>query len=510
MTTTKTVVRVLVFLYARISEDPRDLKRGVKRQIADLRRYAVDELSGEVAGEYVENDVSAHSGEERPEYDRLMAAAIAAARPGVKVIIAAYHPSRLWRRPVERAQAIEDLRRTKAWVGFESGGLFNLSKATDRSQLRQVGESDTQESEVKSERVTRAALERAQEGRANGRWAYGWRRNYQHDEYGRVIGFEDVEHPEQAEVVREIVKRLLAGDTLIGVTADLNERGIPAPGAGMKRKRRTQGQDENGSKWNKTSVKKIATRDANIALRSHGDETYAAAWPALIDEGDHARLNAMFSARSVTREKPGQRKHLLTWGDVATCGVCGSWVRVGVRGNAKYGKKQELYICNEKDHVGRNREAVDEYVRRLVIDRLSRPDALDLFAARDDDAVPQVLNEIAGLKAKQIQDADDYSEGLLTREQLHRINANTAAKLADAQGRLRALQPTVSVEAVADLAHPDPEVVMARWNGLDVVHQRKALEALGFRLEIHKVTRRGPGFDPDSIKFPDGTPWGHR
>jgi hypothetical protein len=61
------------------------------------------------------------------------AAITAAVQLSTKVIIAAYHPSRLWRRVVERPQAIEDLRKVKAWVGIESGGLFNLSKATDMS-----------------------------------------------------------------------------------------------------------------------------------------------------------------------------------------------------------------------------------------------------------------------------------------------------------------------------------------------------------------------------------------
>ena len=101
---TKTLPRrTLVFLYARISEDPRDRRRGVNRQMSDLRTFS-EENGWEVGGEYIENDVSAHSGEERPEYDRLMADAIEAARePGVRVIVAGYHPSRVWRRRVERA-----------------------------------------------------------------------------------------------------------------------------------------------------------------------------------------------------------------------------------------------------------------------------------------------------------------------------------------------------------------------------------------------------------------------
>lgn len=101
---TKTLPRrTLVFLYARISEDPRDRRRGVNWQMCDLRTFS-EENGWEVGGEYIENDVSAHSGEERPEYDRLMADAIEAAKePAVRAIVAGYHPSRVWRRRVERA-----------------------------------------------------------------------------------------------------------------------------------------------------------------------------------------------------------------------------------------------------------------------------------------------------------------------------------------------------------------------------------------------------------------------
>ncbi|TQJ48276.1 hypothetical protein FBY34_7730 [Streptomyces sp. SLBN-115] len=54
--------------------------------MSDLRPFS-EENGREVGGEYVENDVSAHSGEERPAYDRLTADAIEAARePGVRVL----------------------------------------------------------------------------------------------------------------------------------------------------------------------------------------------------------------------------------------------------------------------------------------------------------------------------------------------------------------------------------------------------------------------------------------
>ncbi|MER5200282.1 recombinase family protein [Streptomyces sp. NPDC002884] len=489
--------RTLVFLYARISEDPRDRRRGVNRQMSDLRTFS-EENGWEVGGEYIENDVSAHSGEERPEYDRLMADAIEAAarEPGVRVIVAGYHPSRVWRRRVERAQAIEDLRHAGCWVAFESGGLFNMAKASDRSQLANLGESDTAESEVKSERVARAALERAQEGRANGAVAYGWRRQYEYDARGQVSGFHDVEDPVQTEIVREIVTRLLAGGSLIGITADLNERGVPSPGAGMQLKRRAVGQNADGSLWNKTSVKKLALRPANVGLRMHQGAEYKAAWPALVTDEQYAQLRNLFAERAVVRELPGARKHLLTWGEVATCGPCGSVFRVALKGNAKRGRKQPTYVCDAGGCVGRNEEALDQYVGRVVVGVLSRQ-ATEVFRG-DDSAALAALERAEGLKARQEAAADDYADGIITREQLRRITAKLAKQITDAQNEARRLRPAFDLNAFDGLVGPRSGET---WEALAVPQQRRVLDGLGLRLRVHPVARRGPGFDQTTIEL---------
>ena len=76
-----------------------------------------------------------------------------------------------------------------------------------------MGEFDTWESEIKSERIQAAAERRAHEGRTNGAVLYGWTRHHELSPSGKVIGWKDVVDPEQAAIVREITDRVLAGDT---------------------------------------------------------------------------------------------------------------------------------------------------------------------------------------------------------------------------------------------------------------------------------------------------------
>jgi site-specific DNA recombinase len=83
-------------IYARISHDATGEALGVERQLDDCRRLA-HELGWTVADEYVDNDRSAFSGRERPEYRRLMDDVKAGTRDG----ILAWHTDRLHRSPNE-------------------------------------------------------------------------------------------------------------------------------------------------------------------------------------------------------------------------------------------------------------------------------------------------------------------------------------------------------------------------------------------------------------------------
>ncbi|MGW2256095.1 recombinase family protein [Kitasatospora sp. NPDC001660] len=492
---------VLALGYSRISEDQLDQRRGVKRQQADLRAHCASE-GWHLHAEFCDNDLSALDGGDRPDYDRLMAAAIElgtqAKAAGKRVVVLAYHSSRLWRNRVERAQAIEDLRRAGVFVAFESGGYYDLSKASQRSALAQAGENDTTESEVKSERVQRAALERAQEGRANGAVAYGWRRQYEYDNRGRIVGFHDEEHPEQAAVVRDIVTRLLAGESLMSITTDLNERGVPAPGAGQNRKHRTLGQDEEGRRWNKTSTKKIALRPANAAIRTHLGSEYPAAWPELITAEQHAQIKELFADRAVSRERPGARVHLLSWGEIAICGVCEGHLRVALKGNAKRGTKRPTYVCaSNQGCVGRNETALDDYVGKAVVKILSSAGAADIFK-QDDTAALAALERAEGLRARQAVAADDFAAGLITRDQLVRITESLTKQIAEARAEARRLRPAFDLTVFDGLVGPQ---AAERWQALDVTRRRRVLEGLGLRLKVFPAQRRGPGFDHTTVEM---------
>lgn len=459
-------------LYSRISEDPLELEKGVKRQL-DMCRELATRNSWAIVGEYADDDISALHGAHRPRYESLMAAV---ARGEVRVIVT-YMTSRLWRNRIERARAITTLGDARVRVVAVRGPDLDLKHAASRGLAGILGELDTMESEIKSERITDAALERAQEGRANGMISYGWRRQYIYDDRGRRLGFKDVADEHQAAIVREIVDSLLDAKSLKFITEDLNARGEPAPA---------------GGKWIYSSVRKVALRPANIGLRTyHGAVIGPAAWPAIVDRDKHDQVTALLGAPERVTSRSGARKHLLTFNTaVGACGVCGAELR-----SSKVGKYR-LYACNaKKSCVGRNEERVDDFVKRVVIGRLSRPDARGLFV-RDDTPAREAADRAEALRAQLATAADDHADGLIERSQLHRITAKLRPRIEAAEQEARPTLVGVGPDLIGELT-ADPAKV---WKGMDVVQRHAVLEALGVRVRI-LPTRQGKGFDPDSVEI---------
>lgn len=444
-----------------------------------------------MVAEFSDNDISALNGAKRDGYEALMRAVSSGGLD--KVVV--FHTSRLWRNRSERAQGIERFAASKVGIAGAKGPDLDLDTAYGRGLAGLIGEFDTLESEIKAERVALAAKQRAQAGRANGAVAYGWTRVHTYDDRGRVTGFEDTENPEQAVVVREIIGRLLAGETLRGITDSLNARGVPAPGAGQRRKHRGPDQTEDGSRWNKTSVKKIALRPANIGIRVHRDVEYDAAWPPLIGRERYERVRALLTdpARSVRRD--GARKHLLTWG-IGECGVCGGVLRVVAKGNAKRGTKKLLYVCDPQGCTGRNEERVDELIRGVVVERLSCEDAAQLFGG-DDQAAAKAIACAEELRTRLDLAAEDHADGILTRSQLHRITAKLRPQIETYERQAKELRPALDV-SMLELAG---ERAAESWEGLTLAQRRAVLEMLGLRVVLLPVTRRGPGFDPASVRI---------
>lgn len=466
-----------VALYARISQDSTGKAVGVADQLEHARTFA-SARGYRVVAEHSDNDISAFRGKDRPAYQKVLT--LARERKIDRVIV--FHLTRMTRNRRERAEFIDAFHACKVNVSEAQGGDYDLSTAAGRTWVDIQGALATWESEIKSERITASAARRARSGRPSGDLGYGWTK------HGTGAAATWTEHPHEAEVVREIVDRLLAGETLRGITESLNERGERAPKTAT---------------WGKTSVKKIAMRESNIAQRIHhrgqpDEERFGGCWPPIVDRAKHEKVVALLTEagrRSNGIARPGARRHLLSWG-IGECGVCGAKLRA-VTKRGRHGRPLSLYVCDGKGCVGRSEPSVDEVVKELVIGRMAMPDALDWLRG-DDDEARRASERVDELKGRLKTAATAYAADAITIEQLTEITAALQPEITDAERRRDESVVSLDLDALRPLAGPSAREY---WDdGMTVSQRRAALELLRLRVIINR-TRPGPGFDPDSIQL---------
>lgn len=486
-----TTVRVRIVIYSRISEDPSDEAAGVARQTKLARELAALHDDWEIVAVIEDNDLSALRGGYRPGY----AEVLRLVRLGKVDKVVVYQSSRLVRNRRERAEAIELFAEQRVDIVAVKGVSFDLTTAYGRGQAGLLGEFDTMESEVKAERVAAAAVDRAERGRPSGSLGYGW------DQHGTGRDATWTINEDQAAIVREIVDRLLKGDSLNGITSDLNLRKVPPP-KGPLRKRKGKPVDTTGRPlWGKTTVKKLALRESNIAERVHhrgrADEArYPGCWPPIIDEDKHRRVrvkltdparrtNGHLLGDETALARPGARRHLLTWG-VGECGECSGWLKVTEQ-QGKYGKPTVLYTCSVAGCVGRNEAAVDLLVGATVVKRMSAADALDWLLG-DEEEARRWVDKAKAIRAQLDDAADAFAAGEFTREQVRRINARLKPDLAAAEDNARQAATALDLDVIRPLAGPQ---AAQRWAAMPLTQKRAVLEALNVRVILEITSHRG-------------------
>jgi site-specific DNA recombinase len=308
-----------VAIYCRISQDRDGTALGVERQRADCERLAKDR-GWPIAGTYVDNDISAYSGRKRPEYERLLADI----KSGAIDAVVAWHPDRLHRSPLELEGFIDAVERTGTRVETVQAGHTDLSTPSGRAVARTLGAWARYESEHKAERIKRKHRELAEHGRAprSGVRPFGYTRDW-----SALV-------PEEAELVREAVARVFAGESLRSICTDWNARGLVTT---------------TGGRWQQSPLKRLLTAARNAGIRelvgydnhkrrTTGDKVAPGDWPAIFDEATLDRLRAILRDPSRRTSMVNARSYLLS--GYVHCGACGRPLKARPRSD-----KVRRYVC---------------------------------------------------------------------------------------------------------------------------------------------------------------------
>ncbi|KXF48348.1 hypothetical protein AXA44_29655 [Rhodococcus sp. SC4] len=483
---------VFAIIYARVSHDVSGIQRSPDEQVADCRKYC--EAHGWIVREVIiDNDMSASAfarGKQRPGYRRVMSEI----QPGEALVV--WEPSRFTRK-MDDHQDLVNLCKDKGILFCAGGEINDFTNPNDELKAGMKAQFSQYEAQMTSMRVRRNTKSRAEAGRPHGNLGFGYKRIVAAN--NTTVGWE--KHHENAAVVERVAERLLNGQSLYRVSADLNADGLLAPGRTLR-----EGKPSEAGPWSPEKVKAMILRPALAGLRQfQGEVIGEGTWPAILTREQHEKLNAILAHPSQRTLSGPKTKHLCS--GIARCGKCDRptyWLPTG--GNKKQPKPQ--YRCPQ-GCVQRNAEIVDKLVANAVVEMFYDKVWAASALAGDDDKAARAADDAKRLEQEMLVAIDEvdmlgFSRLTALREK-KKIEDEFMPKIKAAQAE--------SMQAVNPALRPfidcnDPYAV---WESLDLLAQRDVVRAV-IRVTIFPIRgkklpieyQNGVLINP--LVFPSGVP----
>lgn len=389
---------------------------------------------------------------------------------------------------------LSEQRRIRIWVHTHHT-LYDPANPRHRRTLLEDAVDSEYESAKTRDRSLRAMRANAVAGRPHGKLLYGYAREY--DERGRYV--RQVPHPVQAPLVREMAERVDAGESCWSIAQDLNRRGIPLSQPGRN------GAGPYAGQWRLEQVKRCVTNPGVAGLRVHqGQVIGTAEWPALVPRELWSRVVARLTDPQRRTWRDATVKHLLT--GVARCGVCGMPLRVWKqtpRGQKRPDGRQHVYaayrayMCSRSFHVAIKQAWLDEFVTELLLQRMEREDARDLFAPPDPgEAIEHARRELSDLES----DLQGFYDQAAARKLSPTGLAEMEARLLPRIEELRARTVPASVPAkIRELPGPGAR---ERWHDPDFgIALQRETAARVLDIQLMPGQKGGRHFDPGRVRW---------
>jgi DNA invertase Pin-like site-specific DNA recombinase len=379
-----------------------------------------------------------------------------------------YDSDRFYRQPRELEEFLDVCEGAKVTELTQVTGDVDLGSADGKLTLRIKAAVAVKESDDKSRRIRRKALEMAQDGKLSGGGT-------------RPFGFEDDRktiRPAEAVSIVELKNRVLAGESIRSLCFDLNERGI---------------RTSTGGEWVPGVLKRMLHSARISGRREHNGEIVAdAEWPEIISATDSDRLRAVL-ADPTRRKNERVRRYLLA--GLLVCGRCSEPMSSRPRGDGR-----RRYICARRPgsaacgKMAMLSDALEELVVEMALQRLEGPTLNRALAARDGssedihqravDEANEQLEELAALYAEQRISA---AEWMAARNPIEERLRKAKAELARTTG-------TTALEQLGREAE-----IRETWPKLSLSRKRAVLFAVLDSITINPAVRGLNRFDPGRV-----------
>jgi site-specific DNA recombinase len=317
------------------------------------------------------------------------------------------------------------------------------------------------ESEHKGERVRAARRQAAEQGR----WQGGC----------RPFGFEPdgtTLRPAEAAAIAHASEAIVAGASLRSIVRDLNDAGHHTVW---------------GHPWTSVAVRDMLRRPRNAGLTNYGTETFPATWPAIVPEGTWRAVVSILGNPTRRTNTSGSNKVKWLGSGLYVCGACGQpALRVSYIGNHRH----PAYRCRAQDnthhrsgHVARAAPPLDDYVERIIVARLQRPDTTSLFTTpADADLDTTALHTEAAALGQRLTDLSAaFAEGAITLAQLRTGTGKLRDRLTEIEDTLTAaakVNPLIGLAGQPNIADIWYGTTPDRSDGLDLGRCRAVLATL--------------------------------
>ncbi len=250
-------------IYVRQSLDRSGEALAVARQLDECR--ALVEANGwHVAEVYSDNDVSASSRKPRPEWTRMLRDLEA----GRHDVLVCWHTDRLYRRVRDLVDLVELAERRALRIASVKSADIDLATPAGRMLAGMLGHAGRYEVEQKGARQVAANRARARRGIVL--WT---RRPYGFDRDGHNVFVVEAE----ADVIRDAVRKILAGTTLTRVARDLNTSGATT---------------SLGKLWSVTTLRRVLLNPRLVGRVTYAGQDMGGGAPAILDPETFERLEA--------------------------------------------------------------------------------------------------------------------------------------------------------------------------------------------------------------------------
>lgn len=461
--------------YCRISKVVNGRGGGVERQhqdcleIAARHGWTIEEV-------YTDDDVSASKYSRKPRRDYLrLLGDIEEGRYDAVVI---WMEDRLQRQVIELAEFLKVCDAAGLKKIASIGGEFDLSDPDQRTMLYIKAAMAEAEVEKIRTRIRRKRLEMAQAGKENG----GGKRAFGVTGAGKNKVSVARARKEQ-ELIREAISRLLAGDSLRGITLDWERRGIKGTV---------------GERIHNRTLRRILISPRIAGLREYNGELYPAAWQPIIEREQWEAVKALLENPERKTQVGAPTRYLLA--GLVYCGVCKNRLFGGRRKRAS-GHHHTVYACKTPPSpkskgkcVQRNTVPVENLICSALFEAVESP---EFFAAFGDDDQKQVTSELYESLARDqgLLDRleDKVAQELISPEAAKRNRAQIERRMHEARLRLTQLgNGRVRAQVPSNLR----EV----WPDLSLDRRRAILKAVIERIEIFPTGQGRKSFDPNAVK----------